>query len=71
MSTPVSKKLEANKTYYFCTCGKSADKVLCDGNHQGTGKSPTAFTVEETKEYYLCSSKKSGNLPFCDGSHSK
>lgn len=71
MSTPVKIKLEANKSYHFCTCGKSENKVLCDGSHQGTSFTPTQFSVEKTQEYYLCSSKKSGNLPFCDGSHSK
>jgi CDGSH-type Zn-finger protein len=71
MSTPVKITLEANKSYHFCTCGKSKDKVLCDGSHQRTSFTPTEFSVEKTGEYYLCGSKKSGNLPFCDGSHSK
>ena len=71
MSTPVKIKLEANKTYHFCTCGKSADGVLCDGSHKGTSFTPSQFTVEKTDEYYLCACKRSGNLPFCDGTHSK
>jgi CDGSH-type Zn-finger protein len=69
MSTPVKINLEANKDYHFCTCGKSSDKVLCDGSHKGTAKTPTTFSVTETKDYYLCGSKSSKNLPFCDGSH--
>jgi len=71
MSTPVKVKLEANKTYHFCTCGKSKDNVFCDGAHKGTDFKPKAFSVEKTDEYYLCGSKKSANLPFCDGSHTK
>ena len=71
MSTPVKLTLEANKTYHFCTCGKSADGVLCDGKHKGTEFKPTQFTVEKTDEYYLCPCKKSKNLPFCDGSHAQ
>ena len=71
MSTPVKIKLEVNKTYHFCNCGKSADGVLCDGSHKGTSLTPTQFTVEKTDEYYLCACKRSGNLPFCDGTHSK
>jgi len=71
MSKPVAIKLEADKSYYHCTCGKSADGVLCDGNHKGTGKTPLEFKVGESKEYYLCPCSKSKNLPFCDGSHSK
>ena len=71
MATPIKTILEANKNYYFCTCGKSSDKVLCDGSHKGTEFTPTQFTVEKTQDYYLCPCKKSANLPFCDGSHSK
>jgi len=71
MSTPVKMSLEANKSYHFCTCGKSANTVLCDGSHKGSGFTPKEFTVTESKEYYLCACKKSANAPFCDGSHSK
>jgi CDGSH-type Zn-finger protein len=69
MSTPVKMNLEAGKKYYYCTCGKSADGVLCDGAHKGTDFVPSIFTVEESKDYYLCRCKKSKNAPFCDGSH--
>jgi len=71
MSTPVKMSLEANKSYHFCTCGKSANTVLCDGSHKGSGFTPKEFTVTESKEYYLCACKKSANAPFCDGSHAK
>lgn len=69
--SPVKMSLEANKNYHFCTCGKSASTVLCDGSHKGSGLTPKEFTVTESKEYYLCACKKSANAPFCDGSHSK
>ena len=64
MATPVKVKLEADKTHYFCNCGKSTDGVLCDGSHKGTGKIPSTFTVNKTDEYYLCACKKSENLPL-------
>ena len=63
--------LEANKEYYYCTCGKSADGIFCNGAHKGTEFTPKVFTVTETKEYHLCGCKKTKNAPFCDGSHSK
>lgn len=69
MLTPVKMNLKAGKKYYYCTCGKSADGVLCDGAHKGTAFVPSVFTVEESKEYSLCSCKKSKSPPFCDGSH--
>jgi len=31
MKHPIKVYLEKGKTYHFCTCGKSADGVLCDG----------------------------------------
>lgn len=71
MQTPVKVTLEANKTYHFCTCGKSADGVLCDGSHKGTTFTPQQFTVDKTKEYALCTCKKSQKVPFCDGTHRK
>ena len=71
MATPVKVNLEANKDYYFCTCGKGTDGIFCNGSHKGTEFTPKVFKVEEEKDYYLCACKKSANQPFCDGSHSK
>lgn len=25
--------LEANKEYYYCTCGKGTDGIFCNGSH--------------------------------------
>ncbi|MDX1808551.1 MAG: CDGSH iron-sulfur domain-containing protein [Sulfurospirillaceae bacterium] len=69
MAQPVKVSLEAGKNYYFCTCGKSTDGVLCSGAHKGSEFTPTIFSVEESKDYHLCACKKSANVPFCDGSH--
>jgi len=69
MMRPVKVSLEAGKDYYFCTCGKSANGVLCNGSHKGSQFTPTLFSVEESKDYHLCACKKSANIPFCDGSH--
>ncbi len=66
---PIMVELEAGKTYYYCTCGKSANQPFCDGAHKGTDFTPQAFTAEETKKAALCACKHSKNGPFCDGSH--
>jgi len=71
VSTPVKINLEANKDYYYCTCGKSEDGIFCNGAHQGTEFTPKVFSVEKTKEYYLCPCKKTEAEPFCDGAHTK
>jgi CDGSH iron-sulfur domain-containing protein 3 len=67
--SPIAVELEAGKTYYWCTCGRSAKQPFCDGAHQGTGFAPHAFTAEETKTAYLCACKHTKGQPFCDGAH--
>jgi len=66
---PIEVSLEAGKTCYWCSCGKSASQPFCDGSHQGSEKEPHAFTPEESKTAYLCTCKKTGTPPYCDGSH--
>ena len=61
--------LEPGKTYYYCTCGLSANQPFCDGSHQGTEFTPHAFEVEEAKKYPLCQCKRTADKPFCDGTH--
>ena len=67
---PCVVELEAGKTYYWCTCGRSQKQPFCDGSHKGTDFVPQAFEAEETKKYGLCACKHSKNAPFCDGAHS-
>jgi len=65
---PVVGELEPG-TYYWCTCGRSANQPYCDGSHAGTDFTPQAFTIEEGRRYALCTCKHTKNGPFCDGSH--
>ncbi len=67
---PIRLELEAG-TYHWCACGKSANQPFCDGSHQGSGFTPTAFTLDEQKAVMLCLCKHTGNKPYCDGSHMK
>ena len=66
---PYAVELEAGKTYYWCTCGKSAKQPFCDGSHKETEFTPQAFDAEKDGTAYLCGCKASGNAPFCDGAH--
>ncbi len=66
---PAKVELEAGKTYYFCTCGKSNGQPFCDGSHKGSDFSPKAFTAEAAGPAWLCQCKHTANAPFCDGSH--
>ncbi|MDE2578691.1 MAG: CDGSH iron-sulfur domain-containing protein [Hyphomicrobiales bacterium] len=66
-SVPV--EVEAGKTYYWCSCGKSANQPFCDGSHKGTSFAPLAWTAQEDGKAFFCGCKHSHNKPLCDGSH--
>ncbi len=64
-------QLEKGKTYYFCTCGRSAGQPFCDGSHAGTDFTPMSFEAGEDGQAALCQCKQTTNPPYCDGSHSR
>ncbi len=66
---PYKAELEAGKTYYWCSCGRSANQPFCDGSHKAVGMAPQAFTAEKTGTAWLCGCKHTKNAPYCDGSH--
>ena len=66
---PYAVELEAEKSYFYCTCGQSVDQPFCDASHVGSDFVPTPFTVNDTKMYYLCGCKRTGTAPFCNGTH--
>jgi CDGSH-type Zn-finger protein len=67
--SPVLVELEAGKTYFYCTCGKSKNQPFCDGAHSGTSFTPTPFTAEKSGKAALCACKHTANAPYCDGAH--
>jgi CDGSH iron-sulfur domain-containing protein 3 len=66
---PYKADFEAGKTYYWCTCGRSANQPFCDGSHKAVGMAPQAVTADKTGPAWLCGCKQSKNPPYCDGSH--
>ncbi len=66
---PVPVELEAGKTYYWCTCGRSKDQPFCDGSHVGSEFEPLAFTPQTDSRQFLCQCKRTEKAPLCDGSH--
>jgi CDGSH iron-sulfur domain-containing protein 3 len=66
---PIATDVEAGKTYYWCTCGKSAKQPFCDGSHKGGDFVPQAYTATQTGKVWFCACKHSANKPLCDGSH--
>ena len=67
--SPMPVEVEAGKTYYWCTCGKSSKQPLCDGSHKGSEYAPKPWTAPETKTAYFCACRHTKNAPLCDGSH--
>lgn len=66
---PYPINVEAGKTYYWCSCGRSATQPFCDGAHKGTEFSPKPYTAEKDGTVYFCGCKHSGKDELCDGSH--
>jgi len=61
--SPIEVTLEANRQYYWCSCGLSKSQPFCDGSHKGTTFTPLAFSVEQTKSVWLCTCKfRTGQL---------
>nr|XP_022904979.1 CDGSH iron-sulfur domain-containing protein 3, mitochondrial-like [Onthophagus taurus]XP_022912209.1 CDGSH iron-sulfur domain-containing protein 3, mitochondrial-like [Onthophagus taurus] len=70
---PFKMRLETEKKYSWCLCGRSKNQPLCDGTHKipqlKIKQKPIRFQVEKTKDYWLCNCKQTNNRPFCDGTH--
>ncbi|BCX82040.1 CDGSH iron-sulfur domain-containing protein 3 [Methylomarinovum caldicuralii] len=67
--SPIPVEVEAGKTYYWCSCGRSKDQPFCDGSHKGTGFTPLAWSADKSATVYFCACKHTKNPPLCDGSH--
>lgn len=68
LKSPIVTEMKAG-TYFWCSCGKSANQPYCDGAHKGTAFTPVRVTIEEHKKVAWCTCKHSASQPFCDGSH--
>jgi len=66
---PYPVELEAGKSYFWCSCGLSANQPFCDGSHKTTDRTPVKFDATESKTVYLCGCKHTANPVFCDGTH--
>ena len=66
---PLPVDVEAGKTYWWCSCGKSARQPFCDGSHKGTDFTPVRYDATQTGKAWFCACKHSAKAPLCDGSH--
>jgi len=66
---PIAVEVEDGKSYFWCSCGQSANQPFCDGSHKDTGFTPMKWTAEDSETKYFCACKQTAGQPFCDGSH--
>ena len=66
---PIPVDVEAGKSYWWCSCGRSSKQPFCDGSHKDTGFTPVKYEAAETRTVYFCACKATANQPLCDGSH--
>jgi len=70
-TTPIGVDVEAGKTYWWCSCGRSASQPFCDGSHKGTGLAPLSYTPDVSRKLWFCGCKRTAGQPLCDGSHNR
>lgn len=68
---PYAVEVQAGKSYWWCSCGKSASQPFCDGSHKGSDFTPVEYKAEKSGTVYFCGCKHSANGALCDGSHNK
>ena len=68
---PYPVEVEEGKTYFWCTCGESANQPFSDGSHMVTSFTPMKYTADESKKVFFCGCKATLKAPMCDGSHNK
>lgn len=69
--SPFAVEVEAGKSYWWCSCGKSKAQPFCDGSHKGSEFTPVEHKVTESGTVYFCGCKNSGNGALCDGAHQR
>jgi CDGSH iron-sulfur domain-containing protein 3 len=68
---PIAVDVEAGKSYWWCTCGKSAKQPFCDGSHKGSEFVPHRHDATKSEKLWFCACKQTANAPLCDGAHKK
>ena len=68
---PIPVEVEEGKSYFWCSCGRSATQPFCDGSHKGTSFLPVKWTASDARRVFFCCCKRTGDQPLCDGAHNK
>ena len=65
---PIGVEVEAGKSYFWCSCGKSDSQPFCDGSHKDTEFTPVKYEAAESKKLFFCACKATKGLPNFGGS---
>ena len=66
---PQGVDVEAGKSYWWCSCGRSKNQPFCDGSHKGTNSVPVEYKAQATEKVYFCMCRQTASKPLCDGTH--
>ena len=44
---PIPHDVEKDKSYFWCSCGKSKNQPFCDGSHAGSEFTPLKYVAEK------------------------
>ena len=67
--SPYAVDVEAGKSYWWCSCGKSSKQPFCDGSHKGSEFTPLEYQATANAKAFFCGCQVSAKAPLCDGSH--
>ena len=48
---PIPHDVEKDKSYFWCSCGKSKNQPFCDGSHAGSDFTPLKYVPEKTSDF--------------------
>jgi CDGSH-type Zn-finger protein len=68
-TAPIAIDVQAGRSYFWCSCGKSKRQPFCDGAHKGSEFAPVEYKATESTKVWFCACKRSGKGVLCDGSH--
>ncbi|NNE58190.1 MAG: CDGSH iron-sulfur domain-containing protein [Hellea sp.] len=67
--SPIPIDVEAGKSYFWCSCGRSKNQPFCDGSHKASTFTPLKWTATKSGKKFFCGCKQTEGQPFCDGTH--
>lgn len=68
-TTPIPVDVEEGKSYFWCSCGQSANQPFCDGSHKDSAFTPVKYEAPKTGKVFFCGCKQTNKSPLCDGTH--